>query len=196
MPTKRKGQPGFNIVEIVLIVIVVGLLATVGWLVYQNNRTKISDAAGSGNQSNSQSSQSQKPTVTYLNVKEWGVKLPLSDGIKDAYYAVPTGISLNADGLPSGIIVGVRSLDAVCGFVSAKSTDFNNAFAEIVRALPNEKDPVSGKSYMELLPNGITINGYYYGYSRMTDSKTCAPRDKLDSIDSGVMQATKSLAHS
>src|SRR5216683_7521847 len=47
------------------------------------------------------------PTVSYLTVKEWGVKLPLSSTISDAYYVVPVGISPDADGQPSGILLGL-----------------------------------------------------------------------------------------
>jgi hypothetical protein len=186
-------QVGFGIVEIILIVLVIGLVMTGGWWIYENNRTRVGDAANGNNQiaGNPPITGEQKPTVTYLEVKEWGVKLPLSEGIKDVYYAVPAGISLNADGLPSGIIIGITSLDTSCGAVTSKSSDFNNAFAEVVRVLPNETDPVSGKLYKDLLPNGLIVGNYYYGYARMTEDKTCAPRDRLNTIDASIGSAIK-----
>lgn len=192
----KKHQRGFGIIEIIILLVVVGVLALTGWWVYQNNRTKVSDAAKGTSQSanNPSITTNPGPAVTYLEIKEWGVRLPLGEGIKDAYYVVPRGISLDADGLPSGIIMGMHSLDASCGVVTSESPGFNNSFAEIVRALPDEKDPVSGRLYKELLPSGVTINGYYYGYSKMTQDKACASLGKLNSIDTAMMGAAKTMS--
>jgi type II secretory pathway pseudopilin PulG len=86
---KRSKQAGFSIVEAVLGVAVLGILGAAGWFVYQHNQPKPTDAAATTNQSaNQQTTTTPAPTVAYLTINEWGVKLPLSDTIKDAYYVV------------------------------------------------------------------------------------------------------------
>jgi len=186
---KSRAQNGFAVVEAMILLVVIGLVAIGIWWVYHHNQSRaVSDVTV-----NTSTQPLAKPLVTYLEIKEWGIKLPLSEEIKDAYYIVPQGIALDTDGLPSGIILGIHSLDSSCGEVTSESPGFNNSFAEIVRALPNEKNPISGRLYKELLPSGVTINGYYYGYSRMTENKTCATRTELDSIDSAIAVATQGL---
>src|SRR5258708_35931538 len=132
------------------------------------------------------------PRVAYMTSKKWGVKLPLSESIKDAYYVVPTGISLNADGLPSGIFLGLTSRNSNCGTISSTGRGTENTLGEIVRSLPTDHDPVSGKLYTQLNPDGVTINAYYYGYTSSSKNNTCAPATTLQSINSDFVTATKS----
>ncbi len=135
----------------------------------------------------------QQTMMAYLTIKEWGVKMPLSAAIKDAYYVVPTGISLDADKRPSAILLGLTSRNSSCGTVAPDGSGYANSFGEIVRALPTDKDPVSDKLYTELLPGGTTIGNYYYGYSSNVKSKTCVPQSTLESIDSAFVTAAKGI---
>ncbi len=197
----RQGrQAGFSPVEVLIVIAAVAVIGAAGWFVYQHNRTKATNAAG-GTQTTNQTSNQQTtsttppaPTVTYLTIKEWGVRLPLSDSIKDAYYVVPDGISKDADGLPSGISLSVSSLDTACGKLNSGPTGQDNSLAGIIRVLPTDTDPVSGKLYTQLYPGGPTINGYYYAFSDLTSHRTCASQTTLQSIGSAFSAAAKSTA--
>jgi len=197
---QREHQSGFSTVEVLLVVLVVAVLAVGGFVVYQHHKsTSAKNTAATGSSQtatqpqSTTTTQTQQPAAQYLDIKEWGVKLPLSTSISDAYYVIPQGISYNADGKPSGLYVDVTSLNASCGDASAGNTNrsIENAVGEIVRSLPTDSDPVSGKLYTQLLPNGTTIGGYYYGYSSDISGKTCASANTLQSIDSAFATATK-----
>jgi len=196
MVSRMNNQSGFSIVEAVLIVAVIGVIGVGGWFVYQHNKPKATNAAPNTNQTTNQqtTTTTPAPTVNYLDIKEWGVKLPLSDIIKDAYYVILADTSSNADGKPSDIQLGLTHLDASCGSITASSTSLSNSLGAIVRTLPTDTDPVSGKLYTQLEPNGTTINGYYYGYADASiKNKTCAPQATLQGIDAAFATAAKGI---
>src|SRR5689334_16624142 len=109
----RSKQAGFSIVEAVLIVAVIGIMGAAGWFVFQQNRTQSISAASNPNPSNNQRfiATTPAPTVTYLTIKEWSVKLPLSDSIKDTYYTFE-GSNQGTDGLPNTAWLGLTSLNS------------------------------------------------------------------------------------
>src|SRR5690348_14834825 len=90
----RNRQPGFSTVEILLTLLVALVLASVGWLIYRNGHkvtvksTVPSSSSQNGLQQIANSNPTQKPVTKYLVLQEWGVKLPLPESAKDAYYAV------------------------------------------------------------------------------------------------------------
>lgn len=184
---------GFSAIGVVLIVVAICAIGTVGWLVYQNNKTKPTNAVGSNGSSNSQQStppSNPSPTVAYLDIKGWGVKVPLGETIKDAYYTF-SGSNKGDDGLPSTAWLGLTSLnDSGCGITTTGPTSEATPIGSIGRVLPTDRDPVKGSLYTELYPNGITIKGYYYFYAPWQNKK-CAPKDKLQSVDSAFATATK-----
>src|SRR5579862_4514925 len=113
---RQSRQEGFSVVEALVVVVAVVAIGLAGVLVYQHNRTKTTGATGGTQTTNQQTTTTTPaPTVSYLAVKEWGVQLPLSSAINDAYYTVPSGISSDPDGKPSGIYLGVTSLNTSCG---------------------------------------------------------------------------------
>ena len=173
-----------------LILVVLAFISGLSWHIYHERNDAAKNTA---QQKSTSSTKITQPVTQYLTMKEWGVKIPLSSTISDAYYVVPTGISPDADGLPSGVIFGLKLLNSSCGTVSADPTGYNNDVGSIVRALPTDSDPVSGKTYTQLYPNGVTINGYYYGYSSGTTTKKCANTTTLRSINSAFTIAVKNM---
>ena len=174
---QRDRQSGFGRVEIVFISFVIAAVAVTGLVLYQRHTpSNAKNSAATGpNQTTTQpqsttTAQTAQATAQYLVIKEWGVKIPLSGNIKDAYYTVPLGISRNADGRPSGITLGLTSLNNACGTVASSGSGADRALGEIVRTLPTEHEPVSGKLYSQLNPDGTTIGSYYYGYEDFTTS--------------------------
>src|SRR6185312_452859 len=108
---KTIKQTGFSIVEALIIVVSIAVLAGAGWAVYQHTKQSATrtDAASNPNQSTQQTTTTPPaPTVTYLDIKEWGIKVPLSDAIKDAYYLPSTG-NVDEHGNVNVMWLGVRS---------------------------------------------------------------------------------------
>src|SRR5690242_13299650 len=126
MTRMKNRQAGFGIVEALIAVFAVGVLAGAGWFVYQHNRTKVTKAAAGSPPATQQTTPTTPPapTVTYLDVKEWGIKLPLPNSIKDAYYVVDPGVSTDADGKPSAIEFGIAAQDLHCGAVTATNAGY------------------------------------------------------------------------
>ena len=97
----KRGQKGFGAVEALLILVIVGTLAAVGWYVYDTKKdadatyNKAENAAYK-NDGPSSTSQSQE-AAGYLEIKEWGVKIALTAPIKNATYLI-TAISKDIPG--------------------------------------------------------------------------------------------------
>ncbi len=196
---RREHQSGFSIVEALIVVVVIGVIGTAGWFVYQHNRTKVTDATANPNQSNSHQTPATTtpaaPTVASLTLKEWGLNLPLSDKIKDAYY-VPSVSSKGTDGLPNSMLLGLTSLDASSCTAAGSNHGQDSAIGAIFRALPTETDPVTGQLLTQEYPNGTTIGTYYYGYESFTNSsgRTCkASGTTLQPIDAAFANAAKKI---
>lgn len=77
----KDNQKGFSVVEILIVIVVVGLLGTVGWLVYDRQKGKTDNQQTSKTTTTpakaAQATETpNQPQVSYLTVKEWGVKIP------------------------------------------------------------------------------------------------------------------------
>lgn len=188
MERTQSKQTGFSIVELIIAIVVVGVIGAAGWFVYQHNRPKGANAAENTQTTNQQTPTTPSPTVAYLTITEWGVKLPLSDSIKGAYY-IPGISSKGSDGLPNQMWIGLTSLNG-----NGCTATNNSGPALIFRALPTDTDPVSGKLLTEKYPNGAIIGSYYYGYEDFTtsSSNTCkAPQTTLQTVKTALSDAAK-----
>jgi hypothetical protein len=165
-----------------LVLFVVAALAAIGWVLYQHHKNLTYHTTSQPQ--NTTTTQSTQITTQYLTIKEWGVKLPLSDSIKDAYYIVSNG-SADANGQPNTMWLGLSSLSGDCNAsqANAPGASTTSAVGALGRALPTDHDPVLQKPYTQLYP-GVTIGQYYYFYISNTKGKTCAPTTTLQSVDS------------
>ncbi len=78
---------GFGIVGIIVIAVGLVIVGLVGWRVWDANRTKESSNTTTNQQeSNGGTQPTPQPSATYLDIKELGVKVKLSEDIKDAVY--------------------------------------------------------------------------------------------------------------
>jgi Tfp pilus assembly protein PilX len=188
-PTEHSG---FSVIEVLLAILVIVVLAVTGFVVYQRHKpiTAKNSAATTSTQTTTRPPQT---TTQYLTITEWGIKLPLSDSIKDAYYVVSTG-SQDVNGQPNTMWLGLTSLSGDCNASQANKPGASiiTSIGALGRALPTDHEPVKGTLYTQLYP-GITIGGYYYFYISGTNGKTCAPQSTLQSIDSAFAAAAKGI---
>jgi len=81
---RQEHQSGFGTVEMLLIVLVIGIVGAAGWLVYQHNRPKATNAAPNTSQTSNPQTTTTTPTqtTTYFIINEWGVRAPYSGSLK------------------------------------------------------------------------------------------------------------------
>lgn len=196
MERPRNRQSGFSTVGILVACLVVVALIGVGVFVYQHNRTALTNAAGgtqTSQQTTNTTTQQTATTGSYLTITEWGVKLPLSSSISDAYYVVNPSSWKDPDGLPSQVWLGRKS------FTNASCNPANNnegqrgAIGSILRVPPTEQDQVTGQLLTQKYPNGVTVNGYYYAYQSWATSNPCASQANLQPFDSAFAAAAKGI---
>jgi hypothetical protein len=150
---KKLNHRGFSLIEGLLLVIALCLIVFVGYYVWHSQHTANStlDQANQASQSSPSGSQPAS-TQKYLIIKEWGVKLPLTNATKDAYYVF---LSNNT----SSAYLSLRSLaDTEC---AADQTSIGAVF----RYLPGDTDPQSNQQYSTIYSDGVKVGDYYYRYS-------------------------------
>lgn len=187
-------QAGFTVIEAVIIIVVVAAAIGTSWAVYQHLKQSAvtTEAASNPNQTAQQAPTRSTPTVAYLAIQEWGIKLPLSSAIKDAYY-IPNSQNHAADGTPLAMFIGLKSLDAAgCDAHTAnKPGGTITALATIIRIAPTDVDHVSGVEYVNEWPSAI-IGQYAYALYDGTKYRTCTSSDVLKLIGITLGDATKS----
>lgn len=168
----KKNQNGFTLIETLLILIMLLLICFAGWWVWQSkNKTEKTL------ESTSNSSQSTQPMTKYLSIKEWSIKLPLSDKLLDAYYSSPQSAT-NYD----SIGLSVTSLDPDC---SASHGDLGILFRQKSQSVD------AGAGNMQKAD--VKINGYYYGYRSYQGTSCTNLADKLSDLTTAFTAAAKNL---
>jgi hypothetical protein len=190
---RREHQSGFGTTMILLAVLVVAVLAITGLVVYQHHKPSSTKSSAATNQTqtttqpqNTTTTQPSQTTTQYLTITEWGVKMPLSSAISDAYYAVDSSHRPDANG-PTDMLLGFKSLDS-----SGCAVATHNAPILLFRASPTEIDPVSGKPVSQEGP-GVTIGNYFYGYSLLKSGGTCNNETTFQTLDSAMTTAVKGI---
>jgi len=85
----------------------------------------------------------------YLVIKEWGVKLPLSANITDAYYYIRPGF-------PSGAYFSPSSLKTT----DCRANDIS--LAGISRVKASDIDETTGKTVVSEHPDAVKVGNHYY----------------------------------
>jgi len=81
-PTYR-NQSGFSVIEVSLVLLIVAVLAATGFVVYQRQQ---SSSAKSGVPTTSvQTTTQPTATITYFDIKEWGVRAPYPCSLRLTY---------------------------------------------------------------------------------------------------------------
>ena len=183
----KKDQSGFGVIETLIVGMVIIAIAVVGFVVFKHNN-KTSAVTPITQTLTKKSKSTSGPAQSTIYIKPWGVEIPLSDGIKDAYYTV-TGSNTDANGLPNTAWLSLTSLNAAgCDISTTGPTATATPVGSIIRALPTATDPVSGDLYTKEYPGGVMINDYYYGYAPWKSS-TCVSAATLQAIDAAFLAA-------
>jgi hypothetical protein len=186
---QRTNQSGFGTLAIVLVLAVVAVLAVSGIVVYQHHKS-ISAKNGAAASQTQTTTQPAQTTTQYLTIKEWGVKMPLSSAISDAYYKTE-GSNNGTDGLPNTAWLGLTSLNSTdCNISTTGPSAKATPLGDVVRVLPTDLEPIKGKPYSQLYP-GVTIGKYFYGYVASATNTTCSSATTLQGIDSAFTAAVK-----
>lgn len=187
---------GFGLVVVLFVILVLAVAGTGTYLYYhQNYQAKGVTTSSSASPKTSGNGSTPGPGSTgakqsYLTIKEWGVKIPLSGAISDAYYVVSVS-SQDSDGQPTTMWLSLTSLISKGCDAALANRGQDTQLGGIIRATPADTDPVSGKTYMSIYPDGVMIGGYYYVYMSWTKDKTCASQSQLQAIDSAFTIATR-----
>ncbi len=185
MRSLNNRQSGLAAVNVVVILVLAVTISGIGFFVH-SQRTKTapakaatdnsSSAPKTPTKSTSPTPATQATTGATLTIKEWNIQIPLPDSLKDAYY-VPSTSSADTDGSVNTVLIGLKSKDTgECG--AALGNTGGSSLGVIVRTLPTDTDPVTGKLYTELY-SGVVIGKYFYGYGAFVDAN-----NKCGSVDS------------
>jgi len=137
-----KYQKGFtHLLMVVLLVTIVAALGFTGYLVVTKHKTNLT----------------QSPPTNYLVIKEWGLEIPISGAISDAYYEAD---GQGVDGTVDQIGLSVRSLKNT----QCKAGGWPPSI--YFRFTATDADPVSGVLYTKNYPNAPKIGDYYYTYGK------------------------------
>lgn len=184
------NSKGVGLVAVLVVILILVMLGGAGFYVYQrDHNARTSNDATSSIQRN-QNTNRQQSNQQYLTIREWAIKVPLSESIKDAYYT-PTGSNLGTDGLPNTAWLGLTSLNSSgCDISSSGRSSTAAPIGSIFRVAPTDRDPVSGELYTKQYPNGVTLGAHYYVYTPWK-SQTCASQTTVQSINSAFTDAVK-----
>jgi|GEM_PF-1513830 len=212
---KKLNQKGFGVVEILIIIVAVGLLGVVGWLVYDRQKSKTSDT------SNTQVSTTQKEEATvtkekFLEIKEWSVKVPLTDQISDLSYEV-TGRNLNLHDKNQPVIkfytARLKKANGICS-ENYFPVSLNRGIATDIPIMgdgPNPDDTTSNSygyfyDHNEIKPDGgrikvglIKVGTYYYtdalypGAACSNYNDATAERARNEEPKDAIVEAVKAM---
>lgn len=104
-----KTNKGFTVIEGLLILVILGILGSTGWYVWDSQH-KTTDAFNNADAANSSVAKYSKATVAqtqskqYLTVNEWGVKVPIDNSTEGLSYKIGNdGVASFSDSKLKGI---------------------------------------------------------------------------------------------
>lgn len=157
----KTNQKGFSVVEVLIVVVIVGLIGTVGWFVYDRQKSKNNEQPVTQNSQQNQETIKQETKADanegYLVVKEWGLRFKMPSNITDVQYRV-YGDTVAFYAKPTGSAVAYRS-DYEAIYSDEATYGKNNpkyAKGTLYRSAESSKDKVGTKI------EGKKIGNYYY----------------------------------
>lgn len=189
----KLNDDGIGLVGVLAAIVIIAVIAFGGWAVYKHDHKTKNNAKSNGT-STTRDTQSSSATQSYMDIAQWGVKVPLSRAISGLYYVVSTSTQ-DSNGQPNTIWLGLKSIKANDCTPTALNTN-NTALSALSRYTEGQTDPISGETDTSLHPYGVTIDGYYYALNdEGTLDSGCAPQSSFNSIDSALRSATQRIVN-
>lgn len=198
MKNTKENQSGFGTLTVLLVIVVIAVVGVTGWVVYDHNHKANSKtsttATDKTNQQKSLSNNNQQAQFTQqsLVIKEWGIQLPLTDTIKDAYYIVGKDSSDGPGGVPTTMWLSVKSLTGAKCDPANNNAGERGAVGALLRLSPTDVDAVSGQPLTEKYPNGTRLGRFYYAYQSWATNNPCGSDSTLQPIDAAFASSSKS----
>lgn len=167
----KNNQKGFSVFEIITVIAIVGLLAVVGWLVYDRQKSKTGDkpvtlASTQPTVTPKQDTKKTDPNEGYLVVKEWGLRFKTPSGITDVKYVIHDNI-LAFFAKPTG-----SSVQYIANYEKYADGNFEYATGVLYRSTSSTKPIVD-----DLTVQGKKIGDYYYytnwAFSHLSSGAAC-----------------------
>lgn len=112
-----KNQKGFSAVEGLLILIIVAIVGGTGYFVVnaqKKTNTNLDNAAQSSQSVAKRSKSSPTASQKYLEIKEWGVKIPLSSADSGVYYKLDPSFQQSPSD-PTNLTAYATQIDEITG---------------------------------------------------------------------------------
>lgn len=150
-----KNQKGFGVVLVLVLVLVVATLGAAGYYVWHMQQNPSESSASATNVSpqstpatgSSDTNTPQQPH--YMVIKEWAIKIPLSD--KFSYHIIPPGTDSAGDVMITESQLATDEATAQC----PTSDGYRGEVATLFRYTSVQPGPAFWSP---------KINGYYYGF--------------------------------
>lgn len=158
------NQKGFAALEAILILVIVAIIGGTGYYIYHANSKATDDQNAAQTNANTAVPHKKTP-ATYLTIKEWDVRAPLSSSVTPKYTVVTSGKQTFAR-LSTDQLVAADpecSVDNSAGgiIVRAQSSDpfFNDAGDDLGYTVQQAIDKGTLKAYKK-------VGDYYFWYEK------------------------------
>jgi prepilin-type N-terminal cleavage/methylation domain-containing protein len=154
----KRNEKGFSVVEVLVVIIIVGLIAAIGWFVVgkQKDKATNSDATKNTTQQTADKDTTQEttkanPNEGFLVVKEWGLRFKTPTGLADVKYAI------HDDTLAFFAKPSDSSVQYVSNYDKFEDSNFTHAIGVLYRSTSSTK-PFSSDGTRQ----GEKVGNYYY----------------------------------
>lgn len=190
----KSNQRGLGTLEMLLILVILAILGFVGWYVYNAaNKTK-TGLDKSTAVSNSSTATTPAATTKTLTFKEYGVKITLSDSLKNlSYTAKPFS---NGDGTTStSLFLNDAALaKSIDGCNTTKGSDGNfAALGKSTGQFPAEPTPDTG-GLLKQFPTFYISSSYPNGIPCADDTKEAAVVAQMQALQNAMVEAFKTAS--
>jgi hypothetical protein len=107
--------------------------------------------------------------ATWMDIDEWGVKIPRGDKLPYAHYELSS----------QNTVAKLSSND----FTMTDCSTQGGGIANIVRFQENESDTESGKKFKDIYTDAKKVGEYYYGFIKSETGNTCIEYNTNRQID-------------
>ena len=164
----KTNQKGSTAIVILIIVIVLVLVGLAGWYVWNKQHPKKATTSLQTSSSTSNNNQTTQKAATqdqqkFLVIKELGIKLPLSDPIKDLVYTYNTNVGSTNTGSPL-LHFSTTSISSIPNSGFTCDTEHDPLGSYSIYTSQQSNDGVTDTQIGTLV---TTINGYYIYYKHV-----------------------------